>query len=100
MFKDEDKNENEKMRLEAVDKIKNWCNMKLLPEDYAKDLLTIIKNDALTGEEIRFINKQTKATVDKISEKISHEYVDRITKKMKSVNGGSETLIISEQFIQ
>lgn len=100
MFKDEDKNENEKMRLEAVDKIKNWCNMKLLPEDYAKDLLTIIKNDALTGEEIRFINKQTKATVDKISEKISHEYVNRITKKMKSVNGGSETLIISEQFIQ
>lgn len=91
------KDENEKSRLEAVDKIKLWGKTKTLPKDYLNDLLLIIQNDGLTGEEIRFINKQTSKTADKVMEKITQDYLNRIVEKMNKVTEGDETLILAEQ---
>ena len=91
------KDENEKSRLEAVDKIKLWGKIKALPKDYLNDLLLIIQNDGLTGEEIRFINKQTSKTAEKLMEKITQDYLNRIVEKMNKVTEGDETLILAEQ---
>ena len=92
------KDENEKSRLEAVDKLKIWAKTKVLPKDYLDDLLLIIKNDGLTGEEIRFINKQSSKTADKVQEKITQDYLNRIVDKMNKVEEGDEVLILAEQF--
>lgn len=91
--------ENEKSRYEAVDKITLWAKYKMLSKDYTEDLLLVIKNDGLTGEEIRFINKQSLKTVDKVKEKITPDYLNRIVEKMNRVEEGDEVLILSEQLI-
>ena len=91
------KDENEKSRLEAVDKLKLWGKTKVLPKDYLTDLLLIIQNDGLTGEEVRYINKQTSKTADKVMEKITQDYLNRIVAKMNKVEEGDETLILAEQ---
>ena len=91
--------ENEKSRYEAVDKITLWAKHKILSKDYTEDLLLVIKNDGLTGEEIRFINKQSLKTVDKVKIKITPDYLNRIVEKMNKVEEGDEILILSEQLI-
>jgi hypothetical protein len=91
------KDENEKSRLEAVDKLKLWGKTKVLPKDYLTDMLLIIQNDGLTGEEVRFINKQTSKTANKVMEKITQDYLNRIVEKMNKVEEGDETLILAEQ---
>ena len=57
----------------------------------------ILQNDGLTGEEVRFINKQTSKTTDKVMEKITQDYLNRIVDKMNKVEEGDETLILAEQ---
>lgn len=91
------KDENEKSRLEAFDKLKLWLKTKVLPKDYLNDLLAILQNDGLTGEEVRFINKQTSKTTDKVMEKITQDYLNRIVDKMNKVEEGDEILILAEQ---
>lgn len=98
LFRSGEGNEKEKSRLEAFDKLKHWKKTKALPKDYLEDLLLILQNDGLTGEEIRFINKQTTKTVDKLVEKITQDYLNRIVDKMSKVEEGDETLILAEQF--
>ena len=88
----------EKSRLEAVDKLKFWKKGKVLPQDYLEDLLRIIQNDGLTGEEIRFINKLTPKNVNHLLERIPEEYLNRVVNKMNKVEEGDETLILAEQF--
>lgn len=70
---------------------------KALPKDYLNDLLVILQNDGLTGEEVRFINKQTSKTTDKVMEKITQDYLNRIVDKMNKVEEGDEILILAEQ---
>ena len=91
------KDENEKSRLEAFDKLKFWMKTKALPKDYLNDLLMTLQNDGLTGEEVRFINKQTSKTTDKVMEKITQDYLNRIVTKINKVEEGDETLILAEQ---
>ena len=74
-----------------------WGKTKVLPKDYLTDLLLIIQNDGLTGEEVRFINKQTSKTANKVLEKITQDYLNRIVEKMNKVEEGDETLILAEQ---
>lgn len=92
------KDENERSRLEAVDKIKLWGKTRALPKDYLDDLLQVIQNDGLTGEEVRFINKQNSKTANKVTERITQDYLNRIVEKMNRVEEGDETLILAEQF--
>lgn len=70
---------------------------KALPKDYLNDLLMTLQNDGLTGEEVRFINKQTSKTTDKVMEKITQDYLNRIVDKMNKVEEGDEILILAEQ---
>ena len=98
LFRNGTTDEKEKSRLEAVDKLKFWKKGKVLPQDYLEDLLQIIQNDGLTGEEIRFINKLTPKNVNHLLERIPGEYLNRVVNKMNKVEEGDETLILAEQF--
>lgn len=98
LFVNPSNDDKEKSRLEAKDKVKSWISMKLLSKDYLEDLLFVIMNDALSGEEVRFINKQSRATIKQLTERISHDYLNRIKRKMDKVDEGNEMLIIAEQF--
>ena len=59
LFQSGKPDEDEKAQLKARDKIDLWTDNEVLPKDYLKDLLTVLDNGELTGEEIRFINKQS-----------------------------------------
>lgn len=87
----------EKARLEASQKLKIWTKNKVLSKDYLEDLMSVLQNDGLTGEEIRFINHQTKATAAKVMAKISQDYLNRVITKMNKVEEGDEMLILAEQ---
>ena len=69
----------------------------ILPKDYLNDLLTVLDIGGLTGEEIRFINKHTAKRADRVMERITQEYLNRVIGKMNKVFEGDETLILAEQ---
>lgn len=92
------KQENEKSRLDAIDKLSLWKKNNILSKDYLDDMILVLKNDGLTGEEVRFINRQKSKTAVKVIERIPQDYLNRIVGKMKKVEEGSEMLILAEQF--
>lgn len=69
----------------------------LLSKDYLSDLTQVIKTDALSGYEIRYINQLILKDVDKLIKKISPEYLARIINMQNRVDEGEETLILSEE---
>lgn len=97
LFQGGKSDEDEKPQMKARDKIYLWTNNKVLSEDYLKDLLTVLDDGGLTGEEIRFINKQTSKTAEKVMARITQEYLNRVMEKISKVSEGNETLILAEQ---
>lgn len=97
LFKDTLDSEGEKNRIEAYSIIKAWLKNKILSRDYLEDLLLLMRNDGLTGDEIRFINKLTIRAADTLPKKISPDYIKRCIMKMNAVDEGEETLILAEE---
>lgn len=89
---------NEKDRLEALKKIKVLGHLKLLPQDYYRDLTTVIEADALPGFDLRSINKLTKEEVNQLPQQITQMYLNRIVDSISRVDEGEEVLILSEEF--
>ena len=79
------------------DRLYIWMDKAILPKDYLNDLLTVLDIGGLTGEEIRFINKHTAKRADRVMERITQEYLNRVIGKMNKVFEGDETLILAEQ---
>lgn len=69
----------------------------LLPKDYLSDLVQVIKMDALSGYEIRYINQLILKDADKLIKQISPEYLARIINTQNRMDEGEETLILSEE---
>ncbi|MFA6832650.1 MAG: C-terminal helicase domain-containing protein, partial [Bacteroidaceae bacterium] len=88
---------NEKDILNAISKIKVLQKNKLLSADYLFDLLLVLKADALSGFEIRFINQLSLKNVAKLPQKISAEYLARIVVTLNRIDDSEETLILSEE---
>lgn len=88
---------NDKEQLKALDKIKMLIKNKLLPKDYLIDMVQVIKADALSGYEIRYINQLVLKDTDKLIKKITPEYLARIIYRENKVDEGEETLILSEE---
>lgn len=88
---------NDKEQLNALDKIKMLIKNKLLPKDYLIDMVQVIKADALSGYEIRYINQLVLKDADKLIKKITPEYLARIIYRENKVDEGEETLILSEE---
>jgi superfamily II DNA or RNA helicase len=97
LFSNDVKDRNEKDILNAVSKIKILQKGKLLSSDYLFDLMSVVKADALSGYEIRFINQLAIKDIDKLPKKISAEYIARIIITQNKVDDSEETLILSEE---
>ena len=97
LFKSDVKDRNEKDILNAVSKIKVLQKAKLLSADYLFDLLSVVKADALSGYEIRFINQLALKDAAKLPKKITAEYLARIIITQNKVDDSEETLILSEE---
>ena len=97
LFRSDVKDRNEKDILNAVSKIKLLQKAKLLSADYLFDLLSVVKADALSGYEIRFINQLVLRDAEKLPKKIAAEYLARIIITQNKVDDSEETLILSEE---
>ena len=97
LFKDSGDTTEDKSKYEAYNKLKLWSQSRLLPKDYLADLITLLQSGNLTGEEVRFINKQTSRTASLVQEKITEDYIRRSIMKMNAVEEGEETLIMAEE---
>lgn len=97
LFRSDVKDRNEKDILNAVSKIKLLQKAKLLSADYLFDLMTVVKADALSGYEIRYINQLVLGDAEKLPQKITAEYLTRIIISQNKVDDSEETLILSEE---
>ena len=88
---------NEKDLINALAKIKILMKNQLLPKDYLSDLIQVIKADALSGYEIRYINQLAPKDAAKLPLQISTEYLARIINSQNKVDDNKETLILSEE---
>lgn len=88
---------NEKDLINALAKIKILMKNQLLPKDYLSDLLQVIKADALSGYEIRYINQLAPKDAAKLPLQVSTEYLARIINSQNKVDDNEETLILSEE---
>ena len=97
LFSSDVSERNEKEFLNALAKIKILKKEQHLSKDYLEDLLQVIKADALSGYEIRYINQLAPKDVEKLPLKISAEYLARIITTQNKVDDSEETLILSEE---
>ena len=97
LFSSDVKDKNEKMRLEAMQKVKVMLNRKALPADYLKDLMKVIQNDGLSGYELRFINQLKPADYHKLPDQIDEYYINRIIETCNHVDDGEESIILAEE---
>ena len=88
---------NEKDLINALTKIKILMKNQLLSKDYLSDLIQVIKADALSGYEIRYINQLAPKDAAKLPLQISTEYLARIIDSQNKVDDNEETLILSEE---
>lgn len=99
LFKGTAHDKGEKSRKEALAVIRKLIEMDVLPKDYLLDLQTMIIMDALSGYELRYINKITKQTAHNLIKEIEPEYINRIITTANNVDNGKETIIFLEEFI-
>ena len=97
LFSSDVKDKNEKIRLEAMQKVKVMLNRKALPADYLKDLMKVIQNDGLSGYELRFINQLKPADYHKLPDQIDEYYINRIIETCNHVDDGEESIILAEE---
>ena len=88
---------NEKELINALAKVKVLMKNQLLSKDYLSDLAQVLKTDALSGYEIRYINQLAPKDAEKLPLKISAEYLARMINSQNKVDEGEETLILSEE---
>lgn len=88
---------NEKELINALAKVKVLMKNQLLPKDYLSDLAQVIKAEALSGYEIRYINQLAPKDAGKLPLKISAEYLARMINSQNKVDDGEEILILSEE---
>lgn len=97
LFSSDVREQNEKEQINAYRKIRSFANNQILPQDYLEDLVQVVRADALSGFEIRFINQLTPKDAAQLPLKISAEYLARIISYQNKVDDGEETLILSEE---
>ena len=88
---------NEKERRTAYEKINLISERDIVDNDYMKDLMCVLENDALSGYELRLINKLRPNEYAKLPQYIHANYLKRILHTANEVDKGEETLILSEE---
>jgi superfamily II DNA or RNA helicase len=99
LFSSDVQDKNEKIRLEAMQKVKVMLTRNALPVDYLKDLIKVIQNDGLSGYELRFINKLKPTEYQKLPDQIDEYYINRIIETYNHVDDGEESIILAEELM-
>ena len=97
LFSSDVKDKNEKIRREAMQKVKVMLSRKALPADYLKDLMKVIQSDGLSGYELRFLGQLKPADYPKLPKQIDEYYINRIIDTCNHVDDGEESIILAEE---
>lgn len=100
LFRGATADKNEKERINALAKIKVVKQSKVVGGDYIEDLMRVIESDALSGYELRYINKLTSKEFANLPKEIDQSYLNRIITTSNSVDDGEEVLILAEEFLK
>jgi superfamily II DNA or RNA helicase len=92
------KNDSDKSKREALQKVKVMRGNNELAAEYLQDLETAIKYDAISGYYLREINRLKKAELKKLPEIVTAEYIQDILRHYNEISFGNETVIVTEEF--
>lgn len=97
LFSENNNSDSEKLRRDALDKIRIIIQAKACDPEYLKDLMTVIEYDAISGYAIRSINRLKPKEYHLLPELISIEYINKALRTYDNINQGVETLILAEE---
>lgn len=97
LFANETTSQHDHERLKVLAKVKALLNNKNLPQDYLHDLIEAIKNDSLSGFELRMLNKLKPSEYSSLMQNISQAYLNRLTSAGSKADEGDEYFILSEE---
>jgi superfamily II DNA or RNA helicase len=97
LFRSETSKNNSDALRDAFKKAKGIYEFNILSKDYLDDLCAAIRNDALSGYEIRYINQLHKKDYAKLPTEITHEYIIRQLDTASKISEGEESLILTEE---
>ncbi|MBR8713641.1 helicase-related protein [Porphyromonas levii] len=100
LFESDVQEKEEKDLITALQKIKLVASSGKVDKDYIADLITVLRKDALSGYEIRLINKLTPKEYTKLPKYISQDYLNRIIATSNAIENGEESLILSQEIIK
>lgn len=89
--------EGEKLKRDALDKIRVIIQAKSCPVDYLEDLKTAIEYDAVSGYALRVINRLKPKDYSTLPEKVSNDYIQKMLQIYDTIGQGKRTLIFAEE---
>jgi hypothetical protein len=97
LFAEENEGENEKLKREALDKIRLLIQNQACTFDYLTDLKTAIEYDAVSGFHLRYINRLKPKEHAILPEKVCSDYIQKMLQTYDSIGQGTKTLILAEE---
>lgn len=97
LFARDTKEDTEKTKREALQKVQIMRRNKVIDDEYLQDLEKAIHYDAVSGYYLREINKLKPADYSKLPSIISSEYIRDILRRYDAISRGEEILIAAEE---
>ena len=97
LFVRDNREESEKTKREALQKVQIMRRNNVLDDEYLQDLEKAIHYDAVSGYYLREINRLRPADFTKLPELISSVYVRDILRRYDDISRGEEILIAAEE---
>jgi len=97
LFEREQEGIAERNKRDALDKIKLIMQSKACDNDYLEDLSTAIQYDAVSGYDLRWINRMKPANYKQLPTVISPEYIHKILQLYDRIGNAPQTLILAEE---
>lgn len=97
LFSDDSESDTEKIKRDALDKVRVMIQTKAYDGEYLEDLKTAVELDAISGYALRWINRMKPSEYATLPEKISRIYIQKALHTYDNISHGSETLILAEE---
>lgn len=97
LFSDDSESDTEKIKRDALDKVRVMIQTKAYDSEYLEDLKTAIELDAISGYALRWINRMKPSEYTTLPEKVSRIYIQKALHTYDNILHGSETLILAEE---
>lgn len=97
LFSDDSESDTEKIKRDALDKVRIMIQTKAYDSEYLEDLKTAIELDAISGYAVRWINRMKPSEYTILPEKVSRIYIQKALHTYDNISHGSETLILAEE---